>query len=724
MQADKTYRGVTGAAIELAAVSALVALISWAGIELTREDGRAATIWLANGFIVGLLVRVPKRRWPDFIAAGFLGNVIANALAGDTALVGLALATCNVLEIFFAAWPLKRLIGDTIDTFKIAAAARQIALWVVMAPILPSALGAAILVMTAHGAFWDAFKIWYPADLLGILIVTPFMLALNRRVANRLLARGRRRETLLSLALLVITMVGVFSQESLPLLFLAFPPLVFVVFRHGMAGAALGLIVISAVAILFTIQGHGPFMLVHSASMPERILLLQFYVTVASLTAYPVGVVLTERRHLQSTLAESERRYRTLSENSSDIIVRATVDGRRLYISPSVTEILGYSAEELLGEVREDLVHPDDQALFLRSEADLREGKREVIVAYRYLHKRGDYVWLEMRGRLVRGEHPGEPDEVIKVIRDVSIHKQVQEALAKSERDLRAVTDHLPALVSFVDADGVLQFCNATHQAWFGRSGEELVGLHLSEILGVQAYDGQHSYLARALCGEAVEFELRLACIDGLRDTRFSYVPRYSAAGVITGVYALVLDMTATKVVERELVRLARFDALTGLPNRYQFNQRLEQELASAHHSRVPIAVLFLDVDGFKEINDTFGHGVGDEVLKEVAQRLQSCVRAGDVVARLAGDEFVVILREPRTCEAAEVVARQILAGIDQPFLVSCGPVNVTVSIGVAYLRDGACDAVEVLRSADAALYAAKAAGRNTYCVVRCSVEA
>ncbi len=730
MQAIRTYRAVIRAAIELALVSVLVALISWAGIVLTREGGRVATIWLANGFIVGLLLRVPKNLWGNFIAAGFLGNVAANVLAGDTVSVGLMLSFCNTLEVCIAAWPLQRLIGDRPDMIKIAAAARRMVVWVIAAPVLPSVLGAATVMLAADGAFWGVLKIWYPADLLGISIVTPFVLALNKRVANRLFARDRYRETLLSIALLVVTTVGVFLQDGLPLLFLVYPPLLFVVFRQGMAGAALGLIVVSAIAIAFTIKGHGPFMLAHAVSMPERILLLQFYVAVASLTAYPVGVVLTERSHLQSTLAESERRYRTLSENSSDIIVRATVDGKRLYISPSVTEVLGYTADELLGDAREDLIHPDDRDLFLRSERDLlsekslHAGEREITLVYRYLHKRGDYIWLEMRGRIVRSDRPGEPDEVIKIIRDISGQKQVAEALAKSERDLRAVADNLPALVSFVDADGVMQFCNATHQIWFGRSGGELVGHHLSEILGVQAYDDQHSYLSRALYGEGVEFELRLACADGMRDTRFSYVPRYSADGVITGVYVLVMDTTATKVVERELVRLARFDTLTGLPNRYQFNQRLEQELAFARRARAPMALLFVDVDSFKAINDTFGHGVGDEVLQEAARRMQSCVRACDIVARLAGDEFVVVLREPKTPQAAEVVADKILGAIDRPFFVASGTVKVTVSIGIAYVRDGSPDAAEVLRNADAALYASKAAGRNTYRSVLCSMVA
>jgi diguanylate cyclase (GGDEF)-like protein/PAS domain S-box-containing protein len=276
------------------------------------------------------------------------------------------------------------------------------------------------------------------------------------------------------------------------------------------------------------------------------------------------------------------------------------------------------------------------------------------------------------------------------------------------------VTDNLPVLISFVDADGVVKFCNATHEAWLGRPCSEIVGCHLHDVLGAAAYDEQRQQLGRALLGERVEFELALKLKGGLRHTRVSYVPRWSPDETITGVYALVMDMTAIKTVEQELVRLARFDALTGLPNRYQLNERLEQILFRSRQLRAAVALLFLDVDRFKLINDSLGHGVGDEVLKEVGRRIQRCVRATDVAARLAGDEFVVVLEGTRSADEARVVADKILDAMDEPFVVSAGSVPVSVSIGAAFVPDAATTPSRVLQLADSALYEAKASGRNT----------
>ena len=701
-------------ALQILAVGVLVGIFAWAGIALTREAGRVATIWLANGFLVGLLLRTAPKRWPAFVLAGFVGNLAADIGSGDSGAIGISLSLCNVLEVLLAAWPLYRLLAHDLDPLKIAAAAGRFVPWVLAAPILPATLGTTIVTLAEHESFWTVFRLWYAADLLGIVIMTPFVLAMNARVAARLLTGSSRARDAAALLLLIATTFGVFSQNQYPLLFLVLPPLLLVVFRLGLAGAALGLIAMCAIAIGCTIENHGPLSLVQSASIPERVLLLQFYVAVASLMAYPVGVVLTERRRLQRTLAESERRYRTLSEHSSDIIVRVSIDGTREYISPSVTELLGWSPDELLGSARPHFIHPDDRDRFNEEFESFRHGTRTSTLVFRYLHKNGHHVWMESASRVVDGSGPNGQDEIVRVVRDISRRKEIEEALAKSERDLRAVTDNLPVLISFVDADGVVQFCNATHEAWLGRPCSEIVGSHLHDVLGAAAYEQQRQELGRAFLGERVEFELTLKLRDGIRHTRVSYVPRWSPDETITGVYALVTDMTAIKTVEQELVRLARFDVLTGLPNRYQLNERLEQILFRARHAHTPVALLFLDVDKFKLINDSLGHGVGDEVLQQVGSRLQRCVRATDIAARLAGDEFVVVLEGVRTSDEARVVADKILDAMEEPFVVSAGLVPVTVSIGAAFVPNAAMTPSQVLQLADVALYEAKASGRNT----------
>jgi diguanylate cyclase (GGDEF)-like protein len=169
------------------------------------------------------------------------------------------------------------------------------------------------------------------------------------------------------------------------------------------------------------------------------------------------------------------------------------------------------------------------------------------------------------------------------------------------------------------------------------------------------------------------------------------------------------------KLVEQNLEELALVDSLTGLPNRRQFERRLQEALDRGRRDARPMALMFLDVDRFKEINDSFGHGAGDEVLRQFAQRLRGSVRAVDTVARLAGDEFVVILEGLRARDEAAAVATKIGLALREPILVQGRAFRVTSSIGVAFSESADASAASLVAKADEALYRAKRAGRDTF---------
>jgi len=195
------------------------------------------------------------------------------------------------------------------------------------------------------------------------------------------------------------------------------------------------------------------------------------------------------------------------------------------------------------------------------------------------------------------------------------------------------------------------------------------------------------------------------------------YLPDKRPDGSVAGVYALSTDITARKAAERQLHELARVDTLTGLPNRRRFLEKLDEAMARSPRAQRPMALMYLDIDHFKSINDTRGHGVGDAVLQEFAQRLRAAVRVTDTVARLAGDEFVIIIEGLNAREEASLVAAKIVAGMSAPMAVEGGDLQVTTSIGVAAVGPDMRSADELLAQADAALYAAKRAGRNTFSV-------
>jgi diguanylate cyclase (GGDEF)-like protein len=185
----------------------------------------------------------------------------------------------------------------------------------------------------------------------------------------------------------------------------------------------------------------------------------------------------------------------------------------------------------------------------------------------------------------------------------------------------------------------------------------------------------------------------------------------------VAGLYALSTDVTALKQVERQLIELARIDSLTGLPNRRRFEEKLREAMARSRRDGRAMALMVLDIDHFKAINDTHGHGIGDAVLKQFASRLNDSVRATDTVARLAGDEFVIILEGLSLREEAERVARKIGTTLRPSFVLGQIIIPVSSSIGIAFLHGEPVSADNLIAKADDALYEAKRAGRNTFAV-------
>jgi diguanylate cyclase (GGDEF)-like protein len=211
-----------------------------------------------------------------------------------------------------------------------------------------------------------------------------------------------------------------------------------------------------------------------------------------------------------------------------------------------------------------------------------------------------------------------------------------------------------------------------------------------------------------------VTHEIRIPVRGDPRILQATYIPDFQPDGSVAGVYSLVHDMTHVKEVEEQLLQLARIDTLTGIANRRMFGESLHHALDRARRSGRPLALAYLDIDRFKRINDTHGHGVGDEVLKEFARRLTVGVRATDTPARLSGDEFVVILEEIGGRVEAERIAAKIVDAMRTPFRTSAGLVQASTSVGVA-LSVPQQSQEQLLAAADSALYAAKGKGRNGY---------
>jgi len=303
-----------------------------------------------------------------------------------------------------------------------------------------------------------------------------------------------------------------------------------------------------------------------------------------------------------------------------------------------------------------------------------------------------------------------------------SAYNRLQQRRAESERALlertrilRDVTDNVPALIAFFDAQECCQFANAHASTVHGIAREEITRHTLRSMLGEAAYDAHRMHIERVLSGHRMSFEGHWTLDGRTIDHHTTMLPQFDTEGAVTGFYVMSSDVTKMKQVQRELETLARFDALTGLPNRRHFMEKLAEALARARRSGLGVALLFLDIDHFKTINDSRGHAAGDAVLREFALRLERCVREVDTVARQGGDEFVVLLEGQHGPDESQFAARKILAQMARPFVVDGRTLSVGTSVGVAF--DARCTGApaELLDAADGALYTAKRDGRNTF---------
>ena len=423
---------------------------------------------------------------------------------------------------------------------------------------------------------------------------------------------------------------------------------------------------------------------------------------------------ITERHDAEVALKRSEGLVRTITDRTPGLISRMDREYRYTFANAHYISWfalpgspVGKTVAEVFGEPVFEGVHRHIDEALAGNEV-VFDLTNTVPGAARYM--RVHYV----PDRDERGEVVG----VYGLVTDRTEQQHARERIEASERQLRAVTDNLPVLISYVDADETLRFMNGTFHEWLGIDLDKAIDRPLADVVGADHYAARREQLHAALAGRRVEFEVVSETLIGPRNLQTVYIPDLRADGSARGVFTLATDVTALKDVERQLQRLARIDTLTGLANRRQFDELLEQSLARYRRAKRPLALIFLDIDHFKTINDTHGHGVGDAVLKEFATRLQASLRETDVAARLSGDEFVVILEGLVASDEAVGVATKLLQAIRVPMAFGGQRLDVSVSMGLAWL-DGQVeiDAQALMLRADRALYRAKDGGRDTLAV-------
>ena len=305
---------------------------------------------------------------------------------------------------------------------------------------------------------------------------------------------------------------------------------------------------------------------------------------------------------------------------------------------------------------------------------------------------------------------------MVGISRDVTAQRQAETALRESEARFRQLIELAPVGAFILDDQGRFETVNPAYAAMLGYTVAELLGQHFSLVLPSWSRNQEQGRIAWSI-DRARESQEEYAAMDKhgqMLTLLSSSLPLTEGDGRKKRAY-FVVDISERKRTEQRLAELAHFDRLTGLPNRALFVQRLDEELARAEQHTSALALLFIDLDGFKEVNDSYGHGMGDLLLQVVAQRLAECVRETDLVARLAGDEFTAILPTIRDSATADKIAGKMLMSLSQPFNLRDHVVRVSASIGIALFPEHGRERERLLTAADAAMYMAKGAGRSCF---------
>ena len=424
--------------------------------------------------------------------------------------------------------------------------------------------------------------------------------------------------------------------------------------------------------------------------------------------------LMAERESALERTRDSEKRARIIADSMPALIAYVDSEQRYQFTNAHYQDMLNLDPKSMIGRTIEQVMGARIYAQLADKIAGALRGQRMHFEFAGFATDRAVHYMIDYIPDF--GEQGGVQGFYVLVM-DISARKSAELTQAASEKRLKLITDNLPVLISYIDREHKFRFGNATFQKWFGVAPGALVGRPLSEALGAEAYQQARGHLERAFRGEVVTFELKAAIEYGQRILETTYLPDLQADGGVAGVYALTHDTTRMKEAEEKLKLLARQDSLTGIANRRMFNETLQLALERSRRQKSLMALAYLDIDHFKRINDTHGHAVGDEVLKEFARRLQANVRLTDTVARLSGDEFVIILEAVGSEQEANTIATKIIDAIRVRFELTGVALDVTSSVGVALFAGEGGGHEELLANADSALYAAKRQGRDGYTV-------
>ncbi len=414
----------------------------------------------------------------------------------------------------------------------------------------------------------------------------------------------------------------------------------------------------------------------------------------------------------QADVIKSERRLGALVEHAADIILVVDADANLRYASPAFESILGYSMAEIIGTPASDLAHPEDLEQWVTAMSDEPASEAQTAET-RLRHRDGSWRWFEVS--VTDLSHDPSVEGWVANLRDITERRAAEAALNEAQEGFRHAFDDASIGMALVLPDGRIQRVNRSLATLLDRSQDALIGMSVSDLTHPEDRLLSDENLARLTRGEVDSYriEKRYLRADG---TWLWAALSVSMVRALDGkpMYTVgqVEDITERKALTDQLAYDANHDAMTGLSNRASFAVQVSAAIDEAGRGGRQVAVLFIDLDNFKVINDSLGHVVGDELLVGVAARLRDALRPDDVIARFGGDEFVVLCKNVSGDKAVITLANRLIEAVAEPITLGREELFVTTSIGIAISEDG--DTADVLlQNADAAMYQAKDNGRG-----------
>ncbi|MBT9613601.1 MAG: PAS domain S-box protein [Burkholderiales bacterium] len=418
-----------------------------------------------------------------------------------------------------------------------------------------------------------------------------------------------------------------------------------------------------------------------------------------------------ERLRSDEILRHSEAQYRTIVETTQEGVWQIDAENVTSFVNHKMADMLGYTVETMVGRSLFDFMDEEGKTIAARNVERRRQGVTEQH-EFKFLCRDGTPLWTQLNtGPLF--DHEGQYAGAIAMVTDITEHRRAEARM----RQLSSALEQTADSVLITDMRGIIEYANPAFA--------QITGYALTEILGQNprlVKSGQHdaafyqklwqTILAGEIYNEVI--------INRRKDGRFYYeektiTPLKDAAGHITHFVSTGKDVSERMHAQQQLTHMAQHDALTELPNRILLLDRLNQAISRARWHKRIVAVLFVDLDRFKTINDTLGHDTGDLLLQQLAARFSACVREGDTVARFGGDEFVILLDDVANEGDIRSLATKVLGALAPTFEIAQQRLYITASIGVSLYPNDGEDASTLLKHADVAMYRAKELGKNTY---------